>query len=730
MSIEINTLYRFEGFEIDPANRAFGLGGKPIAIPSRAFDLLLYMARNPQRLLTKDELMRAVWGETIVEESNLTQSVFLLRKALSAPSTENKLIVTVPGRGYRFVAEVERVAVPPPGSGAPEISTNGVAQLSAAPRSQPEAVRKWVDPRRWYRRWYTMGAVVAVAAIAALILLPGGARLQRIKLIPLPHRVTANSAENPVATFALAPNGKYLAYTDSQNITLQTLPSGETRSIPLGAGVAPGRVIWSPDATRLLVAERVNGSASVFVYSILSGKLSLLRENAMLPAVSPDGARIVYTDGSIHELWLMDANGENPRRVLPAAGLDRVYAMSWSPEGRRVWFARVHEDKEQETITLETCDLNGGSRTVVLSDNRAKAFRLLPRGRLIYAVVEGPENFTNLWELPVNTDLGKPAGPPRKLTEWTNLSISGISATADGKQVALLRGAWQADVYVGDLRAGGTQLANPRRLTLDESDNMPAFWTPDDQAVVFDSNRNGRTQLFRQRLDGTVPELLSMDSGEAAYPRFGGPWIYFRSVPDIKSLSWNQPLSVRRIPMNGGVSNEVIRDAGIDVGCASGRPDICVLARLKSKVLTFYSFDHATGQGGEIAHMEFDSIFPPSFDLSPDGSEIAAVDPQGGGNRIRRIPLNGGNVSEVEVPGRKELSVLLWAADGKGWFASSVTPNNGQYLLHVNLRGESQVLFEQPQDALETLGVPSHDGRHLAFLQWTNASNVWMIDNF
>src|ERR1700722_19141998 len=130
MSIEINTLHRFEGFEIDPATRAFGLGGKPIAIPSRAFDLLLYMATNTQRLLTKEELMKAVWGETIVEESNLTQSVFLLRKALSAPSTENKLIVTVPGRGYRFVAEVERVAVPPPGSGAPEISTNGVAQLS------------------------------------------------------------------------------------------------------------------------------------------------------------------------------------------------------------------------------------------------------------------------------------------------------------------------------------------------------------------------------------------------------------------------------------------------------------------------------------------------------------------------------------------------------------------------------------------------------------------------
>jgi hypothetical protein len=366
-----------------------------------------------------------------------------------------------------------------------------------------------------------------------------------------------------------------------------------------------------------------------------------------------------------------------------------------------------------------------------MSDVSARAFRLLPQGRLIFAAAEIPQNFTNLWELPVNAALGTPTGPPRKLTDWTNLTIYGISATADGKQVALLSGGWQADVYVGDLRADGTELANTRRLTLDESDDLPAFWTPDDKAVVLFSNRNGKFQVFRQRLDQSIPELLSMVSEEAFYPRFGGPWIYFRSVPAAaRGLSWTQPLTLRRIPMNGGASSDVIRDAGIDVGCASTRPDICVLARLKSKVLTFYRFDHAAGQGGEIGHMEFDSPSSPSFDLSPDGSEIAVINPKGIGNRIRRIPLNGRNFSEVEVQGRKELEVLFWAPGGKGWFASSLTPTNGEYLLHVNSRGESHVLFEQPQDGRDTWGVPSHDGKHLAFLRWTNASNVWMIDNF
>jgi hypothetical protein len=65
-----------------------------------------------------------------------------------------------------------------------------------------------------------------------------------------------------------------------------------------------------------------------------------------------------------------------------------------------------------------------------------------------------------------------------------------------------------------------------------------------------------------------------------------------------------------------------------------------------------------------------------------------------------------------------------------GWFIASKTPSNGEYLLHVDPRGESQVLFEQPTDGRNTWGIPSPDGKHLAFLRWTTSSNVWMIDDF
>ena len=72
MVLKNKTLYRFEGFEMDPINRVLTGAGKPISLHSRTFDLLIYMVRNGGRLLTKDELMNAIWGDTAVEEGNLT----------------------------------------------------------------------------------------------------------------------------------------------------------------------------------------------------------------------------------------------------------------------------------------------------------------------------------------------------------------------------------------------------------------------------------------------------------------------------------------------------------------------------------------------------------------------------------------------------------------------------------------------------------------------------------
>lgn len=82
-------------------------------LPPRAFDTLLALVGNEGRLLEKEALMRAVWGETVVEENNLTQVIYLLRKTLRDGDGGIRYIETVPKRGYRFVAEVKRIDAAP-----------------------------------------------------------------------------------------------------------------------------------------------------------------------------------------------------------------------------------------------------------------------------------------------------------------------------------------------------------------------------------------------------------------------------------------------------------------------------------------------------------------------------------------------------------------------------------------------------------------------------------------
>ena len=161
MVVKINILYRFEGFEVDPVNGVFKGAGNPIPLHSRTFDLLLFMVRNAGRLLAKEELMNAVWGDAAVEESNLTQAVFLLRKALSASQPESgKLIVTVPGRGYRFLAAVEEVVTPTASSATEEspLETPATAQT-------PE--KKKLGRRR-------LAGYAAIACVAVLLLAAAG----------------------------------------------------------------------------------------------------------------------------------------------------------------------------------------------------------------------------------------------------------------------------------------------------------------------------------------------------------------------------------------------------------------------------------------------------------------------------------------------------------------------------------------------------------------------------
>ena len=106
MSAQAKVIFEFGSFRLNPAERLLLRDQAPIHLPPKAFDALLVLVENQGHLLEKDDLLRKVWPDTFVEESNLAQHISLLRKALQDGEDGPRYIETVPRRGYRFIAEV------------------------------------------------------------------------------------------------------------------------------------------------------------------------------------------------------------------------------------------------------------------------------------------------------------------------------------------------------------------------------------------------------------------------------------------------------------------------------------------------------------------------------------------------------------------------------------------------------------------------------------------------
>ena len=110
VSLKDQWVYVFGPFALDPARRTLTRAGTPLSLSPKSFDLLFYLVENPDRVLSKDELLSAIWPGRVVEESNLSQTVFVLRKTLDAGAGNESVIATSAGRGYRVALPVRVVA--------------------------------------------------------------------------------------------------------------------------------------------------------------------------------------------------------------------------------------------------------------------------------------------------------------------------------------------------------------------------------------------------------------------------------------------------------------------------------------------------------------------------------------------------------------------------------------------------------------------------------------------
>jgi len=644
-------------------------------------------------------------------------------------------------------------------------------QSASDMRSDLEALRLEIAPRhraRW-RALAAAGVVMLSIANAAYWFAKRSVKspttLPAIKL----RQLTSNSNENGVGGGAISPDGKYLAYIDSEGIHLKRIETDETRTIPQPANLDTSREgiggigPWFPDGTKFLAASypravnaeaRTSQGSSIWIVSVLGGPPHKIRDEASLDSISPDGSLISFEThkGKFldREIWVMGPEGEHARKVFEVDENSMVFGVGWSQDGQRVVFQRQDGPNPADSYFMSG-DINGGPLTKIVAPfapERMNAALWLPDNRLIYRLDEpGFKVMTcNLFQIRMNPQLTEFIGKPQRLTNFAELCVNPQNATADGKQVVLHEWRPHSNVYVSELQAGGTRASAPTRLTLDESWNHPLAWSVDSKTVLFSSDRAGIDQIFKQSIGAVSPEsLLTFRKNEnitGACISPDGSWLIYMVVLDKGGIVTTNKImgnditpadptaknNLMRLPMTGGPP-QVVLTASIEEWprCARSPSDLCAIAERSAdlKQLVFTAFDAVKGRGRELARSNVDPTTYYHWDLSPDGTRIALLKQRD--NRIEILSLIGGVEQEVVVKEWDFLKSVTWTANGTGLLVSSYG-KRGAAMLHLDLQGNAQLLWEP--GVVDIYGVPSPDGRHLAMRGWNVDTSLWLMENF
>jgi VCBS repeat-containing protein len=614
-------------------------------------------------------------------------------------------------------------------------------------RKDLESLRKMARPLSQFLRWALgIAAVVIVLAVSAFVFKETRVPplLPEIKL----QQLTTNLSENPVRTGAISPDRKYLAYTDMRGIHIKVLATGETNTVPPPTELQ-GQLVnweaadWLPDGTRFFAnvvppPERYSNivHSSVWLVSVVGGAPRLLRDNALVESVSPDGSLVAFTTRWVthgpRELWVMAVDGSNARKLEEADESSGFVKVRWSPDGQRLAYFRTGRD------AMEILALKGGATKTLMSFAGLDFhdFLWLPDGRILYAINDPSSNvFTcNYWQVRIDPRTGELIDKPKRVTNWAGSCIDSMTVTGDGKHVAFLQWASQHTVYVADLDETGTHATNSRPLTLSEHWNFPFAWISDSKSVLIFSSGGG---FFRQTLDRDTGFLIApvAEAISAAHLSPDGKWILYLVHPDQET----SPAKLMRVPVEGGPLELVLTakwssqlvtsyEFGGSFACAKAPATLCVLAELSDdhSRLIFSAFDARKGRKGEVAQFAIDPNGQYAWDVSPDGATIAILKTSEA--KISLLSLNSGGSKEIRVNGADNADSVVWAQSGKGLLVSSRIPRSS-VLLHVDLAGNSRLLWKK-DGGIGTFGIQSPDGRHLAMLGWTLNSNIWEMEKF
>lgn len=710
MNDERQRFYEFDSYLLDARERLLFRegGGEPVDLTPKVFDILLELVRNSGRIVEKRELMERVWPNTFVEESNLTQHVSTLRKKLAQNSDKQRFIMTVPGRGYRFVAAVrelwddeevltvretvrERIIIEDE-EDAPqlleersEVVIPEHRRLEAAEVSKDHALipARTISTGTKRSRLVMLAAGVAVLTLTAFAL----SKLLAGKS-PAPFertRLAKFTTTGKVSCAAISPDGKYIAYgiddagqgslwvrqTISTNDGVQVLSPSEFHYLGLS---------FSPDGNYLYYL-RSSLSAPVVLYKMAalgSAPTRLAEDVDSPPAFSPDGKQMAYLRGypDLQETSLMIANldGSQERKLAslkePRERFVLYAAPAWSPDGKRIACPVGTADDEGQYQELYEVSTENSSIKRITSKRWQEVGRaawLKDGSGLLVVAADQESALMQIWHVRY------PSGELHKVTNDLG-DYGDLSMTADGKTLTVVQSDSQANIWV----IPEMDSARAAQVTNSNYDGIQGFsWTPDGRIVY--STQTGATENLRVvNADGTSQRQLTESAGfsRSAVVSPDGSTVAFVYTRNGEQNLWLMDVdgSRKRQLTNG------IRD-GNPIFSTDGQ---WVIYRSYTLGNPFLFKIPVTG--GQPVRLNEKMTGIPA--LSPDGKLIActyreqALSPV----KVALIPVDGGPpVKLFDVKPVPFRGLLRWTRDG-------------QALGYLNIRGGVWNVWLQPVD--------------------------------
>lgn len=737
-------LYEFGGYRLDVKACALKRGGEKVALAPKAFEVLRLLVERRGAVVSKQEMMEEVWAGSFVEEANMTQSVYMLRKVLGKNEEGQDYIENVPRRGYRFAVPVrlvgangaagagEAVAIESPPPAEPPA---GRAELPPPEEQTPAGARPPAVRRRIFGSALWLGAGLgALAALAALLYFywvkaapksPGGETVfQKLTFT------------GDISVPVISPDGLSFAYERGGSLYVQDVKTGNNIRLNIPGHRTFGHLQFSTGGESVYFRDRtrVDLSGDVWQVSRFGGEARRVAENVWGGfGLSPDGREIAFVrfhpEQAESALLVRSLETGEERRLQARKPPEDFYRgkPAWAADGRRLAVV-VQTPGEAQSSKLFVVDARTGAAEQV---NVARLYQLeqpawTPAGDAILIVGREDRRFMQLWRV------SYPEGSVRRITNDPNI-YRGLSLSADGKNLLAYQYTFYSHLWVAP---AADPAAAARQVTfgnLNRDGNAGLAWTPDG-SLVYCSRVMGDRDLWVVRpSDGLRRQLTANAGGSNGEPfvTADGRHIFFESTRSGTRHIWRMDANgenptqmtfgEREIEYRPAVSP----DGGHLFYIQRGPQALAVwrksLADGKTERLTAPGRASPAGflllsPGGK--HLAFHNLIGEPDEGSPGQLIEIGVVPADGRGEPRFVRPNSSS------------SVIRWAAEGEAFDYAENAPEGAKiWRQSLDVKSPPRLVLQLPGVEIYNFAW-SPDGKQLALALGRQQNDVVLLTDF